>query len=676
MTVLWAGLDLSNTRDFAIWSAACTAWRDCVRLGEILVDSPAKFDPARNVTRNCPKKRGHAANNHKFVSFKVPWTKTQKAAGDWLKSTETFDDVDTVSAFEHHLFVNLAVPDSAPLFAYTAQSGWAHLPRADFLGRCNEIWSAAGMGALNGHGFRIGGTTHLLLHGVDPWVVMKQVLNFIVFSHSITTQLSYNNRIMASDNAGVQGKTSPFISTGSGAPIQPHGRNGPDIIFSGEAMQILWNMEILPKERNNRRAERREAGEDNVSEDEADKLTPYVMVVPSSEISQPHEERETPLHGYLIPLAIYSLAKNKISPPLTLFLPASLEHIRLSNIKTVKHGTGESVKVTIIDVAEFPDEDTLEQARWFPTYNIFLTFIQSSRQLFKKNSTIFPIYMDEYYDTKEAAERVGKWGDILAAPENKDHTVTMVAANIDMRKISIQKRDFPLAWVAVALNADVLRAESDKERKERFAVQEVAIVGFDDDTFMRGITRVKDVVSRIAYNLPATGELDADSWLAPDEGKGMGPKAAFDKYIDPHSVLQRMETEGMAHFYENEVVYLQLDNGRLETKDPAGFMEGDVVKLGFFVQGFKKNSNDGVVRLVMRTLTLLDRDTSQKAGIARRQARKPIEHPIWTFNGMLTASNRVNRKKRTFHLSDSEDNKMPLTRRRMGDMNLQDTDMK
>ncbi|KAJ7081283.1 hypothetical protein C8R43DRAFT_965617 [Mycena crocata] len=174
MTVLRAGLDLSNTWDFAIWSAACTAWRDCARLGEILVDSPAKFDPARNVTRNCPKKRGHAANNHKFVSFKVPWTKTQKAVGDWLNSTETFDDVDTVSAFEHHLFFNLAVPDSVPLFAYATQSGWAHLTRADFLGRCNEIWSAAGMGALNGHGFRIGGTTHLLLHGVDPWVVMKQ----------------------------------------------------------------------------------------------------------------------------------------------------------------------------------------------------------------------------------------------------------------------------------------------------------------------------------------------------------------------------------------------------------------------------------------------------------------------------------------------------------------------
>ncbi|KAJ7081285.1 hypothetical protein C8R43DRAFT_965619 [Mycena crocata] len=256
--------------------------------------------------------------------------------------------------------------------------------------------------------------------------------------------------------------------------------------------------------------------------------------------------------------------------------------------------------------------------------------------------------MDEYYDTKEADEK------------------------------NQSKTRFPSRMSCGGLK----RGHPKSRSKERFAVQEAAIVGFNDNTFMRGMTRVKDVVSRIAYNLPATGELDTDSWLAPDEGKGMGPKvstscryftcsrqippeskAAFDKYVDPHSVLQRMETEGMAHCYENKVVYLQLDNGRLETKDPAGFMEGDVVELGFFVQGFKKNGNDGVVRLVMRMLTLLDRDTSQKAGIAHRQARKPIEHPIRTFNEMLTASNHVDRKKRMLHLSDSEDNKMPLTRR-------------
>jgi len=174
MTVLRAALDLSNTRDSAIWAAACTAWRDCTRLGEILVDSASAFDPSRNVTRDCPKKRGMASNGHKFLQFKVPWTKTRLSLGDWLTSTETFDDVDAVSALEHHLFVNATVPDSSPLFAYTTLSGWAHLTRSDFVARCNEIWSAAGMGALNGHGFRIGGTTHLLLRGVDPWIVMKQ----------------------------------------------------------------------------------------------------------------------------------------------------------------------------------------------------------------------------------------------------------------------------------------------------------------------------------------------------------------------------------------------------------------------------------------------------------------------------------------------------------------------
>ncbi|KAJ6459919.1 DNA breaking-rejoining enzyme [Mycena sanguinolenta] len=174
MGVLRAALDLSNSRDIAIWAAVCTAWRDCTRLGEILIDSPSQFNASRHVTRGCPKVRGTASNKHKFLRFKVPWTKTQKSAGDWITSTETFDEVDCVSALEHPLAVNSSVPDSAPLFAYKTASGWAHLTRSDFLARCNDIWRESGMGALNGHGFRIGGTTHLLLHGVDPWVVMKQ----------------------------------------------------------------------------------------------------------------------------------------------------------------------------------------------------------------------------------------------------------------------------------------------------------------------------------------------------------------------------------------------------------------------------------------------------------------------------------------------------------------------
>ena len=46
LRTLKSGLTLSNTRDAAIWAVACTAWRDCCRLGELVPPSKASFDPA------------------------------------------------------------------------------------------------------------------------------------------------------------------------------------------------------------------------------------------------------------------------------------------------------------------------------------------------------------------------------------------------------------------------------------------------------------------------------------------------------------------------------------------------------------------------------------------------------------------------------------------------------
>ena len=43
-----------------------------------------------------------------------------------------------------------------------------------FLNQCNEVWAKEGLTSIKGHGFHIGGTMHLLLLGVDPWVVMAQ----------------------------------------------------------------------------------------------------------------------------------------------------------------------------------------------------------------------------------------------------------------------------------------------------------------------------------------------------------------------------------------------------------------------------------------------------------------------------------------------------------------------
>ncbi|KAJ7465709.1 hypothetical protein FB451DRAFT_980202, partial [Mycena latifolia] len=118
-----------------------------------------------------------------------------------------------------------------------------------------------------------------------------------------------------------------------------------------------------------------------------------------------------------IPNAIYSLAKNGISPPLTLFLPASLERVRSSNVKTVKHGTGETTKVTVIDLSDFPNEASLDQATWFTSYNTFLSFLQTAVgerifQSFAKHynrilsdpdlNTWFPAYRD--FDRKIRAQ--------------------------------------------------------------------------------------------------------------------------------------------------------------------------------------------------------------------------------------------------------------------------------
>ena len=41
-----------------------------------------------------------------------------------------------------------------------------------FMDRCRVIWEEEGLERLDGHSFWIGGTTHHLMSGIDPWVVM------------------------------------------------------------------------------------------------------------------------------------------------------------------------------------------------------------------------------------------------------------------------------------------------------------------------------------------------------------------------------------------------------------------------------------------------------------------------------------------------------------------------
>src|SRR5882724_4562343 len=77
--------------------------------------------------------------------------------------------------FRNHWLINNHVPPHAHLFTFeTEASSFSSIKKTWILLRCNEIWSACGLQALDGHSFHIGGTTHLLLMGVDPFIVMVQ----------------------------------------------------------------------------------------------------------------------------------------------------------------------------------------------------------------------------------------------------------------------------------------------------------------------------------------------------------------------------------------------------------------------------------------------------------------------------------------------------------------------
>src|SRR5882724_2667992 len=149
-------LDLTNAFDIAVFAVACIAFWGCCRLGELLIDS--SFDPKSHVARDMVISHGVASNGSAFINF----------------SNSTCQCSPTL-AFEHHISSNTNLPSDAPLFAFeTAGGSWSPLKRAWFVDRCNEIWSTKGYPTTTGHGFRIGGTTHLLLLGVDPWIVMVQ----------------------------------------------------------------------------------------------------------------------------------------------------------------------------------------------------------------------------------------------------------------------------------------------------------------------------------------------------------------------------------------------------------------------------------------------------------------------------------------------------------------------
>jgi len=129
------------------------------------------FDPLKHADRSerSQPKSSTASNGVEFAAFHIPWTKVTLRAGADISVTARPDDPSCpLAALRHHMNCNTdaKIPSSAPMFSFeTADGGWSPMTKTWFMSRCNEVWVAAGLPDMPGHGFRIGGATHLLLMG-------------------------------------------------------------------------------------------------------------------------------------------------------------------------------------------------------------------------------------------------------------------------------------------------------------------------------------------------------------------------------------------------------------------------------------------------------------------------------------------------------------------------------
>src|SRR5882724_6206384 len=109
-----------------------------------------------------------------YHSFWAPSMKTS-LHGEEIRWIDSCCHCSMEWAFQNHWAVNAHVPPSCHLFGFEAISGhFEPMCKAWFLDRCNEVWLSKNLTMTSGHSFRIGGTTHLLLLGIDPFIMMAQ----------------------------------------------------------------------------------------------------------------------------------------------------------------------------------------------------------------------------------------------------------------------------------------------------------------------------------------------------------------------------------------------------------------------------------------------------------------------------------------------------------------------
>ena len=168
---LFNNLDLAAHLDTAIFAIATMAFYGQLRLGEICSDREVynTFN-CRTLPNLSNLNPPHTpAGSH---MLHIPWTKVKRASGEDVAICCQRDISDPITALQQHLQINVIEDPSIAIASYLTPSGTRKLLTVSkFMKCCNEIWHTHGRKRYTGHCFRIGGTTHYLLQGINPDVV-------------------------------------------------------------------------------------------------------------------------------------------------------------------------------------------------------------------------------------------------------------------------------------------------------------------------------------------------------------------------------------------------------------------------------------------------------------------------------------------------------------------------
>jgi hypothetical protein len=165
--LLTAAWSKGSPRKKCALAIALCAFMGQMRLGELLPVSQDKIARERLPSRG---RWSLNTESNEASSIFLPWTKTTGKAGASVTLPPQSHPIDPTTAMCHHLIAS-PLYDSNLICEYLEEDCVKVLDKESFMKMCNEVWSIEGFPRITGHSFRIGGTTSLLLAGIDTQIV-------------------------------------------------------------------------------------------------------------------------------------------------------------------------------------------------------------------------------------------------------------------------------------------------------------------------------------------------------------------------------------------------------------------------------------------------------------------------------------------------------------------------